>query len=107
MPRVRPLEVKALRPLLERDWEREDDLIEALIMALDEVRASRTSYVGVIQIGKICLGIGPYPGRRSAENALSRHPALGMATGAIVASILTPEGYDQMMKELDKKWNAA
>jgi hypothetical protein len=107
MPRVRPLEVKALRPLLERDWEQEDDLIEALILALDEVRASRTSYVGIIQIGQITLGVGPYPGRRSAENALSRHPGMSMATGAAIASIETPEGFDRMMKELDKKPNAA
>lgn len=101
MPKVRPLEVKALRPLLQQDWDSEDELIEALILALDEARASRKSYVGVMQFGRIVFGIGPYPGRRGAENALVKHPGLSLANAATVAEIMTPKGFEQFLKELD------
>lgn len=105
MPRVRPLEVKALTPLLEQDWETPEALAEALILELDNVRASRTSYVGVLQVlGAIYTGVGPYPGVRSAQKALMNHPAMGdetLVTGAIVIPIETPEGFEKRIKELD------
>lgn len=119
MPAVRPLEVKALLPLLEQDWEDVENektgkvtpgvvrLAQALIQELDRVRADRTSYVGVIQIGGkhgIYLGLGPYPGRASAAQALSRHPAVGdpsLITGCVVVPIETEEGFQARLKELD------
>lgn len=122
MPRVRPLELKALLPLLEQDWpdEVDDDggllatgqeqLIAELILRLDEVRASRTSYIGVLRIGSgptsILLGMGPYPGRRSAMKALVAHPAVAdrsLCTGVAVVPVETPQGMSQRIKELDSK----
>jgi hypothetical protein len=122
MPRVRPLELKALLPLLEQDWPDEVDdeggllatgqerLIEGLILALDEVRASRISFIGVLKIGygptSVLLGMGPYPGRRSAEKAVAAHPAVAdrtLCTGAAVVPIETPQGIAQRLKELDAK----
>lgn len=106
MPRVRPLEVNALLPLVKEDWESPESLVEALIQKLDEARASRTSYVAVMRIGSkdqgFNTGIGPYPGATSARNALEKHPALGMATAALVVPILTPEGYEKQLKALDE-----
>ena len=108
MPRIRPLEVRALLPLLEQDWDTPEELAEALIAKLDEARASRTSYVGVIQIGKasdnsrIVLGVGPYPGRASARKALLAHPARSLASACVIAQIQTPQGFEQMMRELDE-----
>lgn len=106
MPKVRPLEVKALVPLLQADWESPEELSEALIARLDEERASRTSYVAVLRIGgaagkAINVGMGPFPGAQSAKNALKAHPALGMASAAVVVPILSPQGYERQMRALD------
>lgn len=116
---ARPLEVKALLPLLEQDWEDIENpkthkitpgqvrLAKALIEELDRVRADRISYVGVLQIGGrrgIYTGIGPFPGKTSAENALAQHPALGdktLVTGAVIVPIETPEGFQERIKEVD------
>lgn len=120
MPRARPLEIKALRPLLEQNWDDytnprtgrtisgEDRLIEALILELDRVREDRISYVGVLQIGGakgIYTGIGPFPGIKSAESALSKHPAFldpTLVSGVVVVPIQTPEGFEARLKELDQ-----
>lgn len=117
---ARPLEVKALLPLLEQDWPDEENpktgkvtpgvvrLASALIEELDKVRASRVSYVGVLQVGGkkgIYTGIGPFPGQRSAEKALAAHPAFGdptLCTGAAIVPVETPEGFAQRIKELDQ-----
>lgn len=119
MPRVRPLEVKALLPLLEQDWLDTTNetsgkvtpgvvrLAEALIQELDRVRMERTSYIGVIQIGGkhgIYLGVGPYAGKASAAAALSKHPVMGdstLVTGAVIVPVESPEGFDARLKELD------
>lgn len=109
MPRVRPLEVKALLPLLQQDWESPEELAAALIAELDSVRASRISYVGVLQIGGakgIYVGLGPYPGIASAERALMRHPAVSdrtLVTGAVIVPVETPEGFENRLKELDAR----
>lgn len=128
MARPRPLEVRALVPLLEQDWKDEyrvtydssgnevgelvatgqERLAEALIVALDEVRASRVSYIGVVRIGGrggFSMAIGPFPGRRSAEAALARHPAImdrTLVTGAAVIPVETPLGFARRLKDLDK-----
>ena len=117
MPKARPLEVRAILPLLEQDWEDwldeksgnitpgQDRLAEAIILTLDRIRASRTSYVPVLQIGGakgIYVGMGPFPGRQSAINALKKHPAFGEASGVVVVPVLTAEGYEKQLRDLDK-----
>lgn len=106
MPRVRPLEVNALTPLLEQDWETPEALAEALITELDKVRASRTSYVVVIQHGLegkcFYSGMGPYPGDRSAINALKKRGLDRSWERAVIVPILTDEGFKKKMQEMDK-----
>lgn len=114
MPRVRPLEVRALIPLLEQDWDDvvsdkgevktgQERLVEALILELDKARASRTSYVGILRLNGIMVGLGPYPGLMSAKKALEGHPAWGdpVVTGWAVVPIESPEGYERRIKALD------
>lgn len=108
--KVRPTEVKALVPLLMQDWESPEDLAVALIRALDEHRASRTSYIGVMQFGPPKMeghvwyhAIGPYPGRKSAEKALRSDPSVALATKAVVVPMLSPEGLRQRLEETDQR----
>jgi hypothetical protein len=105
MARVRPLEVRALTPLLEQDWETPEQLAEALILALDGVRGDRTSYVGIMQFGSKdgavwYAGIGPYPGQKSAVSALRRHPGASLAHRCAVVPILSPEGFVALLKDV-------
>jgi hypothetical protein len=106
MSRVRPLEVKALTPLLEEDWDSPEELAEALIRKLDEVRTSRTSYVWVAQFGPPKMGgltwysgAGPYPGQKSAERAAKGFPGAELASAVAVVPILTPEGLEAKIRE--------
>lgn len=107
--RVRPLEVKALVQLLEKDWETPEQLAEELIRTLDELRASRTSYVWVAQFGPPRMagmtwyaGAGPYPGRKSAERAAKGYPGAELAAALAVVPILTPEGLERQIEKTDK-----
>lgn len=104
--RVRPLEVRALVPLLEQEWDSAEQLAEALIRALDEARASRVSYVGVAKFpvgdgsqGHWYYAVGPYPGRKSAEKALRGDPAASLATALAVVPLTSPEGLERRLKE--------
>lgn len=105
MPRPRPLEVKALTPLLEQDWETPEELASALIATLDQVRASRVSYVGVIQIGgneeRWFLGLGPYPGKRSAEKAVKGLLAAVDGSAYVVVPLWSQEGLEARIADLD------
>ena len=105
MSRVRPLEIKALVPLLEQDWESPEELAKNLIEALDKARASRTSYVAVMQFGDRdghCwyYGLGPYPGMTTASNAVQRHPGATVATKVVVVPVTSPEGLDRLLREV-------
>lgn len=101
MSRPRPLEIKALVPLLEQDWETPEVLAQALIEALDQARADRTSYVAVMQFGKskpvIYAGLGPYPGARSAEVAVKKHPGASMATAVAIVPVISEAGFQQLL----------
>lgn len=105
MPKVRPLEVKALVPLLEQDWGSPEELATALIATLDQERASRVSYVGVIKIGTdklpVWLGLGPYPGHRSAESAVNRALTAYEGHAYVVVPIVSPEGLESVFATLD------
>lgn len=104
---ARPLEVKALTPLLEQDWDTPEALARVLIDTLDKVRADRTSYVVVVAVGDhskqvVYTGAGPYPGWRSAEKVMHKMLAdLGTLNprGAVVP-ILTPEGHEAHYREI-------
>ena len=117
--RVRPLEIKALVPLLMEDWPDEEildaegvvidmkpgveRLAEALIRQLDETRASRTSYIAVMQFGTNgnvwYSGLGPYPGRKSAERDVSRDPGASLADKIAVVPLTSAEGLEARLKE--------
>lgn len=121
MAAVRPLEIKALLPLLEQDWLDVTNaktgkttpgvvrLAQALIEELDRVRADRTSYIGVIQVGGkngFYVGLGPYPGRASAASALSKHPAITdrtLVTGAVIVPVESQEGFEKRLRDLDTR----
>lgn len=100
---ARPLEVRALVALLEQDWETPEELAKALILELDDVRASKTSYVAVMQFGTekpFYVGLGPYPGRKTAEAAIRRHPSAGMATARAIVPVMSATGLTQHLKEV-------
>lgn len=101
--KVRPLEVRALVPLLEQDWETPEELAEGLIRALDTVRAERTSFVAVMQFGLesplFYAGLGPYPGYKSAQAAVLRHPGATMASVIAVVPIMSPDGLEVHLKK--------
>ena len=104
MARVRPLEVAALVPLLEQDWETPEVLAEALIQALDQARASRTSYVAVMQMAMEqpvwYIGLGPYPGAKSARNAVLKHPGASMAKKIAVVPMVNEEGLQKLIRDV-------
>ncbi len=103
MSRVRPLEIRALVPLLEQDWDTPEELVEALIRELDQVRASRTSYVAVMQFGTNgnvwYSGLGPYPGRKSAERAVKSDPGASLAHKIAVVPLTSAEGLKARLEE--------
>lgn len=110
MPRVRPLEVKALVPLLRQDWDSVEDLAKALIEALDEARTSRTSYVAVVEfpIGNTAkagyIGVGPFPGAASADKAIQLFPPLQdpkLTRGFVIVPTMTLAAYEKLLRELD------
>lgn len=114
MPKVRPLEVKAILPLLQRDWPDEynvhgellpgvEQLAEALIIELDKVRASRTSYVAAVRMGAFVFGVGVYPGERSAHKAVIKQLQTygNLVSGGAVIPIETPEQFEARIKALD------
>ena len=97
-------EVKALVALLEQDWEDVEELAKALVTELDNVRASGTRYVGVMQFGMerpFYVGVGPYAGFTSALNALNGHPAAADANYRAVVPMVSKEGLEALVKELD------
>lgn len=102
--RPRPLEIRALVPLLKEDWETPELLAQALIEKLDRVRSDRTTYVAIMQFGAkkpvFYEGIGPFPGAKTAQNALAKHPGRSMATAIAVVPIRSPEGLEALLKEV-------
>lgn len=102
--KVHKAEIEAIAPLLAQEWEDAADLAAALVRALDEARAERTTWFAVLQFGTrvpIYLGLGPYDGRKTAERALRGHPAAGEAVLGVVVPILSPRGLEAMLTALD------
>lgn len=105
---MRKSEVTGIAKLLESgEFETAEDAAAAIIKWLDEDRMKRTSYVGVLQFGTekgklFYVGMGPYPGRRSAENAVAGHPASGMASGRAVIPVTSASALDSQIKGLDQ-----
>jgi hypothetical protein len=99
---------KAVVSLLESDqeWDGPEDMALAIINEIDRVRRDKTSYVAVMQFGETIpfyIGVGPFPGAKSARNAVQGHPALGMALKAVVVPVQTPEHAAAKVKELDQQ----
>lgn len=90
--------------LLLVDWPEPEALASAIIDRLDEVRTSKLSYVGVMQFGQhspFYAGVGPYPGRKSAENGLLAHPAIGSTTGHAIVPMRSARGLVDLIREVD------
>lgn len=106
-PKLNALEVRKLVPLLKADWESPEHLAQALVEELDNFRADKTSYVGVMQFGggesgstPFYVGLGPYPGYKSALNALRSHPAAPMALKSAVVPMMNAEGLREHLKKV-------
>lgn len=98
-------EVKALVELLEQDWDEVEDLAKALVSRLDELRASKTRYIAVMQFGRrspLYVGVGPYPTSNAANKALAAHPAASDATARAIVPVTSDEGFKAMLKALDE-----
>jgi hypothetical protein len=96
-------EITALVALLEQNWETPEVLAKALIGALDAARASRTTYVAVLQFGNTSpwyAGLGPYPGAKSARQAVARFPGSTVASAIGVVPLLSDEGLAQKLREV-------
>lgn len=98
-------EMNAIAPLLEEEWEDAEDLVNAVVAALDKARMDRTRYVAVMQFGTedgkcFYLGLGPFPGVKSARKAAERHPGASAAHKIVVVPVTSPEGMDRMLKEV-------
>lgn len=104
MARLLKAEEAALRPLLEQEWENVEDLMKALVDALDEARAHTTRYYAVMQFGTEdgkCWyhGFGPFAGRKSAKQAVSRFPGATLASKIAVVPVTSPEALDELLKK--------
>lgn len=104
---MRKSEVTGVAKILlsDGDFETAEDAAKAIIQWLDEDRAKRTSYVAVMQFGEgpaFYVGLGPYPGVKSAVNAAESHPAAGEAFKVVVVPMSSPEGVEKMKRELDE-----
>jgi len=104
---ARPTEIKALAEILKEDHEFEtvEACAKALIERLDDERASRLSYFGVLQFGSpgqhISLGFGPYVSQKAAGKALATHPARDLAVASVVVPVQSEEGVQQALAKLD------
>lgn len=103
---MRKSEVKGVVSILEapEEYETPEDAAKAIIKWLDEDRAKRTSYVAIMQFGvgpSFYVGLGPYPGQKSAEKAALSHPAAGEAHKIVVVPTTSPEGVERMKQEID------
>jgi len=99
-------EIKAMVALLEQDWESPEQLAKALITALDRERRDRKTYYAVMQFGRApkCFysALGPYAGRKSAENAVVKHGSIsGMEFAWAIVPMTTPEGWEARLAEAD------
>lgn len=104
----RASEVKGVVELLLAEHDSPEDAAKAVITWLDNDRAKRTGYIAVMQFGGefsgkavFYLGLGPYPGKRSAEKAVRSHPAAGDATKIVVLPVVPPEGVTEMLRTID------
>lgn len=104
---MRKSEVTGVAKILvsDNEYDSPEDAAKAIINWLDEDRAKRTSYVAVMQFGEsgpFYVGLGPYPGQKSAINAAQDHPAAGEAFRVVVVPVSSPEGVEKMKSEIDE-----
>lgn len=104
---ARPTEIRALAKLLvdEGEWESPEAMAKVLIETLDQERASRLSYVGIMQFGApgrhLTVGIGPYVSQGAAKKAVEGHPAASEAVVRVVTSLQSEEGVKNALRALD------
>lgn len=98
-------EINKIASLLEEDWESAEVLAKTIIDTLDELRASKTRHVAVMQFGgthPFYVGVGPYPTQNAAQKALSKHPAASDATARAVVPVMTDEGLQALLATIDE-----
>lgn len=105
MTRIRPTtkEIKALVALLQDDWDSPESLAKACIEALDDARIDRTLYVAVMQFNDkppVYMGLGPYPGARSAKAAVSAFPGASVARAIGIVPLLSSLGVEAKLREI-------
>lgn len=106
---ARKSEITALTKILVSDIEYDtpEDCVRAMIEELDQLRADRLDYVGVMQFGSpgkhMTTAIGPWPGKAGAVRALTKHPAAGMASVLVVCPLQSPQGVEKALEGLDAK----
>lgn len=101
-------EIAAVREILEdpREDLEIEEVTSLIIDALDTVRADKVTYAGVMQMSVAdpwYLGVGYFPGAKSARNAIEKHPAAGMAKAIGIVPIRSPKGLTLLLDETDRK----
>lgn len=104
---MRKTEVSGIVRILEapNEYETPEEAAKAIINWLDADRAKRKSYVAVMQFGKppgsiFYIGLGPYPGQKSAVEAVQRHPAASEAYKVVVVPVTSPEGFEALLRKV-------
>lgn len=101
-------EIAAVREILEdpRDDLTIEEVTGLIIEALDTARAEKITYAAVMQMSTSdpwYLGLGYYPGEKSARNAIEKHPAAGMAKAIATVPVRSPKGLALLLAETDRK----
>lgn len=83
---ARKAEIKAIADLLMEEHEDVEALAKSIIERLDEQRGLRCDYVVVVASGPIATAYGPYPGNKTARNAVAggKIPLVGTEKVAVV-----------------------
>lgn len=98
-------EREALAALLEQGAENPEKLAVLVAAELDKLRGERTTYVSIVRVGTppnvVFVGMGPFATKGQAGKAIEKSPYEGTAYATVPTR--SPEGYEQLLAELDEK----
>ena len=103
---ARASEVTGVARLLLADYESPEAAAKEIIAWLDQDRAKRKQYLAVMQFGErpgncFYIGLGPYPGWKSAEKAARSHPAAGEAYKIAIVPTINAAGLAEVLRNID------